>query len=204
MYIQWPDGTSESHAIPTGLFSSNYRAEIAAPEEPASILKNHSKTLKYRVVLLTDAKSVLQALTSAKCPLTEQLLAALCQIHSIALTVVQWIPGHSNIPGNDQADSLAKEGAKLPQRENEIDLPEIKTITKSMIRQRWKIQTTAGKTNITYSPDLNKSPFSASELDTTGSSSTCTQNLKRRLHQTAASANKQLRPQPISCSSAPA
>ena len=104
-------GTSESHAIPTALFSSNYRAEIAA-----SILKNHSETSKYRVVLLTDAKSVLQALTSAKCPLTEQLLAALCQLHSIALTVVQWIPGHSNIPGNDQADSLAKEGAKLPQQ----------------------------------------------------------------------------------------
>ena len=23
VYIEWPDGTSESHAIPTGLFSSN-------------------------------------------------------------------------------------------------------------------------------------------------------------------------------------
>ena len=80
---------------------------------------------------------VLQTLTSAKCPLTEQLLAALCQLHSIALTVVQWIPGHSNIPGNDQADSLAKEGAKLPQIENDLGLPEIKTITKSTIRQRW-------------------------------------------------------------------
>ena len=117
VYIQWPDGTSESHAIPTGLFSSNYRAEIAALEEAASILKNHSKTLKYRVVLLRDAKSVLQALAPAKCPPTEQLLAALCQLHSIALTVVQWIPGHSNSPGKDQADSLAKEGAKLPQIE---------------------------------------------------------------------------------------
>ena len=137
MYIEWPDGTSESHAIPTRLFSSNYRAEIAALEEAASILKNHSKTSKYRVVLLTDAKSVLQALTSAKCPLIEQLLEVLCQLHSIALTVVQWIPGHSNIPGNDQADSLAKEGAKFPQIENDLDLPEIKTITKSTIRQRW-------------------------------------------------------------------
>ena len=78
VYIEWPDGTSESYAIPTELFSSNYRAEIAALEEAASILKNHSETSKYRVVLLTDAKSVLQALTSAKCPLTEQLLAALC------------------------------------------------------------------------------------------------------------------------------
>ena len=78
MYIEWPDGTSESHAIPTELFYSNYRAEIAALEEAASILKNHSETSKYKVVLLTDAKSVLQALTSAKCPLTEQLLAALC------------------------------------------------------------------------------------------------------------------------------
>ena len=137
VYIEWPDETSESHAIPTGLFSSNYRAEIAAPEEAAFILKNHSKTSKYRVVLLTDAKSIFQALTSAKSPLTEQLLAALCQLHSIALTVVQWIPGHSYILGNDQADSLAKEGAKLPHIENDLDLPEIKTITKSTIRQRW-------------------------------------------------------------------
>ena len=130
VYIEWPDGTSESHAIPTGLFSSNYRAEIAALEEEAHILKNHSKTSKYRVVLLTDAKSFLHVLMSAKCLLTKQLLAALCQLHSIALTVVQWIPRHSNIPGNDQADSLAKEGAKLPQIENDLDLPDIKPITK--------------------------------------------------------------------------
>ena len=69
MYIEWPDRTSESHAIPT--VSTNYRAEIAALEQAASILKNHSKTSKYRVVLLADAKSILQALTSAKCPLIE-------------------------------------------------------------------------------------------------------------------------------------
>ena len=137
MYIKWPDGTSESHAIPIGIFYSNYRAEIAVLGEVASILKNHSKTSKYNLVLMTDAKSVIQALTSAKCPLTQQLLAALCQLHSIALTVVQWIPGHSNISGNDQADSLAKEGAKLCQMENDLDLPEIKTITKSTIWQRW-------------------------------------------------------------------
>ena len=136
MYIEWTDGTSESHAIPTGLFSSNYRAKIAAIEEATSILKKHSKTSNYRVVLLTDAKSVLQALTSAKCAHTEQLVAALCQLNSIALTVVQWIPDHSNISGNNQADFLAKEGAKLPQIENFLDLPEIKTITKSTIRQR--------------------------------------------------------------------
>ena len=183
-----------------------YSAEIGALEEAASILKNHCKISKYRVVLLTDAKSVLQALTSAKCPLTEQLLAALCQLHSIALTVVQWIPGHCNIPGNDQADFLAKEGAKLPQIENDLDLPEIKQSPKALLGSVGikNIKTTAGKTNTTYSPDLNKSPFSASELDTTGTSSTCTQNLKRGIHHTAASANKQLRPQPISCSSAQA
>ena len=97
-------GHQRAMQLPTGLFSSNYRAGIAALEEAASILKNRSKTSKYRVVLLTDAKSVLQAFTSAKCPLTEQLLAALCQLHSIALTVVQWIPGHigelsSRLPG---------------------------------------------------------------------------------------------------------
>ena len=96
-------------------------------------MKNHNKTSKYRVVLLTDTKSILQALTSAKCPPTEQLRAAICQLHSTALTVAQWIRGHSNIPGNDQSDSLAKEVAKLAQIENDLDLPEIKQPPKALI-----------------------------------------------------------------------
>ena len=201
VYIEWPDGTSESHAIPTGLFSSNFRAEIAALEEAASILKNRSKTSKYRVVLLTDTQSVLQALTSAKCPLTEQLLAALCQLHSIALTVVHWIPGHSNISENDQADSMAKEGAKLPQIENDLDLPEIKTITKSTIRLRWN------KAHPNYSRQDQYHLLTRPEQVTIFRVRTGHNRLRQHMHskfiahQAVASANKQLRPQPISCSS---
>ena len=33
--------------------------------------------------------------------------------------VMQWIPGHSNIPGNDKADTLAKKGSRQEQPHNQ-------------------------------------------------------------------------------------
>ena len=36
-----------------------------------------------------------------------------------AQITISWVPGHTSIMGNDQADNLAKEGAKLrPERGN--------------------------------------------------------------------------------------
>ena len=152
-----------------------------------------------------DAKSVLQALTSAKCPLTEQPLAALCQLHSIALTVVQRIPRHSNIRGNDQADSLAKEGAKLPQIENDLDLSEIKTITKSTIRQR------RNKEHPSYSRQDQYLLFTRPEQVTIFRLSTRHNKLRQHMHSKFKAENtpdcrfckQATETQPISCSSAP-
>jgi hypothetical protein len=33
---------------------------------------------------------------------------------SLVLVKVRWIPGHTDIPGNEEADKLAKAGAKMP------------------------------------------------------------------------------------------
>ena len=38
-------------------------------------------------------------------------LCSLCPSVSVSL---QWVPGHSDLPGNDTADALAKSGASLP------------------------------------------------------------------------------------------
>ena len=42
--------------------------------------------------------------------------------------VLQWIPGHSNIPGNDMAETLAKEGSRKEQPHTQTTLQAAKQI----------------------------------------------------------------------------
>ena len=81
-----------------------------------------------QVVLLTDALSVLQAVTNNKLPQWEQVL------HNIKClrTVLQWIPSHCGVEGNEDADKMAKLGAKGDQKKNPGSLKEMKSITKSL------------------------------------------------------------------------
>ena len=67
-----------------------------------------STTYNTKVVLLTDARSVLESLESTRCPELNAL--TIMALSSAASTVVlQWIPGHIDIFGNDIADELANE-----------------------------------------------------------------------------------------------
>ncbi|KAK7100610.1 hypothetical protein V1264_023530 [Littorina saxatilis] len=50
--------------------------------------------------------------------------------------VLQWIPAHCGIPGNERADELAKEGAVEDQPENTVSFSEQKTIIKALMRPR--------------------------------------------------------------------
>ena len=42
--------------------------------------------------------------------------------------VIQWVPSHCNIPGNDKADRLAKAGVNLPQTDTSMMYDEAKTL----------------------------------------------------------------------------
>lgn len=83
------------------------------------------------VVFVTDGFSVLQALTNDKLPLLEQVLFNI-RNHTI---VLQWIPSHCGVYGNEQADILAKQGAGQQKEENPVCLAEMKTIIKSLYRK---------------------------------------------------------------------
>ena len=94
----------------------------------------------HNVVFLTDALSVLQALQSRKTTDLNDLsstLTSLCRSHTV---VLQWIPSHCNLLGNEAADSIAKEGTKQEQTDRSTSYNEVKTIIKA--KQQKKLDST--------------------------------------------------------------
>jgi ribonuclease HI len=99
IYIQYPYGEQQSEAIPTGLHCSNYKAEREAIIHAAHSIKCKVDN-NTQVEFLTNTLSVLQPLMNDCLPHLEQ---ALYTIKSLR-TVLQWIPSHSGVHGNEQAN----------------------------------------------------------------------------------------------------
>ena len=62
-------------------------------------------------------------------------LASLYRCHAVTL---QWIPSHCHLPGNEAADSLAKEVTTKEQVDRSTSYPEVKTILKAKQHSKWR------------------------------------------------------------------
>ena len=110
--------TATSLSFSTGLWATSYSAETFAILHALEWCISHSKTYNFEsITFFSDSLSVLSTLstplpylTPKSLSNTQSLLNSLSQSKVVHL---QWIPGHSSLPGNDLADSLAKAGASL-------------------------------------------------------------------------------------------
>ena len=74
-----------------------------------------------QVVFLSDSLSALEALAGNKLP---RLMEKLQKVVKTRRVVLQWVPAHCGIPGNETADELAKQGAREEQPDNRVSFAE--------------------------------------------------------------------------------
>ena len=91
-------------------FTSSYEEEAAAMKTALSWTLTNANHHSITVLFCTDSKSLCEALISSH-PRTFSIHNSINSISSSIL--IQWIPGHSAIPGKDIADKAAKEATTI-------------------------------------------------------------------------------------------
>ena len=136
-YIIFPDGTKVSQSVPGGTRCTNFKAEILAIKSSADYLTDCKKNIG-SIVFLTDSMSAIQALNSrTDDPSIYSLLSSVNRLSQKASTVIQWIPAHVGLPGNERADQLAKIGSTLEQPESHLSFTETKSQLHSFFKREY-------------------------------------------------------------------
>ena len=126
--IYFPIGSTEAASTVTRRHHSNYKAD-SETLMMVIYLSVDSQQNSIMTVFLTDALSVLQTLTNNKLARIAKALQLL--LSNNCRVALQWIPTQCRVPGNEQADTLAKQGAQTKQPGANVSYQENAIITKA-------------------------------------------------------------------------
>ena len=82
--------------------------------------------------------------------LIEDIRRALKELNLKTHLVLQWIPSHCGVQGNERADRLSKEGSKEKQYEHPVPYSEAKTLLRNFFHNTWRerLGTTTGRDSL--------------------------------------------------------
>ena len=110
IFIIHPSGKREEHHVATGKHCSNYKAETEAPMKAVSLIEDSTEDI-VSVMFLTDARSVLVALTDNEAPKLAKGMQQLSTTYNVAQEcVAMWPSGttlHEKLYG-DVEDNLIR------------------------------------------------------------------------------------------------
>ena len=110
-------------------YTCSYDEERTAMEMAVSWVEENSPYTD--VVICSDSQSLLMAISHQTAD-TARIRKSLDALKN--KTTIQWVPSHSNIPGNELADKAAKAAAKL-ERPDDLSLPISYNTAKSIIKR---------------------------------------------------------------------
>ena len=128
IFIKFASGNLKRISIPAGHTCSNYKAELLAIQTALDSLEDLELN-KRNIVLFTDSLSALQGLDSDRDDLTlQKIKQSLSKLGEERNIVLQWIPAHCGIPGNEEAAKLAKIGSEtIEDQPSSLTYAEVKT-----------------------------------------------------------------------------
>jgi len=141
-----------THRGKAGFFTSSFRAEIVGLTKGLAVLNDMLERQELppgsAIRILTDSQSALKRLSAGyenttglfECRIWE-LIDHITSTYGTTI-ILQFVPGHCDLPGNERADVLAKEGTETPdQRLFPLDFATAKTVIKRKAREIWKSRT---------------------------------------------------------------
>ncbi|XP_036320510.1 uncharacterized protein LOC118735019 [Rhagoletis pomonella] len=138
---------------------SVFQAEVAAIQEAVEHLRTR-EVIYNDIFIYSDSQAALKALDSVTCSskTVADCRRSLNEMAEQSALHLVWVPGHRNIPGNEKADELAREGTSAPlsQAWKGLGMPLatckliLRDLSLKLARDRWDSLTTCNNTKLTW------------------------------------------------------